>query len=113
MSQSTTLILLPQTAFTGTNNTITGTKFPAASYYLSKQNLQTVNWNVSTFTGIISVQGTLAETPTDSDWFTILNIVGSNTTQVSFSNVAGNFVWIRLIVTGFSTGTINYVKVSY
>jgi hypothetical protein len=113
MSQSTTLILLPQTAFNGTNNTITGSKFPAASYYLSKQNLQTVSWNVSTFTGTISVQGTLAEDPAVGDWFTVLNIVGSNTTQLTFSNVSGNFVWLRLIVTGFSTGTINYVKVSY
>jgi len=113
MSQSTTLILLPQTAFTGTNSTITGAKFPAASYYLSKQNLQTVNWSVSTFTGTISVQGTLAETPVDSDWFTVLNVVGSNTTQITFQNVTGNFVWMRLIVTGFSTGVINYVKLSY
>jgi hypothetical protein len=113
MSQSTTLILLPQTSFTGINSTITGVKFPAASYYLSKQNLQTINWNVSTFTGTARVQATLAEDPTTDDWFTVLNIVGNNTTQISFSNIPGNFVWIRVLLTSFSTGTINYIKVSY
>jgi len=113
MSQSTTLILLSQTAYTGTNNTVQSGNFPAASYYFSGQNLQTFTWSVTGFTGTASVQATLVENPGDSDWFTVLNIVGSNTTQMTYQNVSGNFVWFRVLVTNFNLGTINYIKVSY
>jgi hypothetical protein len=112
MSQSTTLILLSQTNFNGDNPTVQGSKFPAASYYFSGQNLQTFTWSVTGFTGTAAIQATLVETPTANDWFTILNITGDNLTQVTYQNVSGNFVWLRVSVT-FSLGTINYIKVSY
>jgi hypothetical protein len=123
MSQSTTLILIPQTAFNpGGNNvppntTVTGNTFPAASYYLSSQDLQTVTWAITNFKGTITIQASLADTPTtDNDWFTAMNVVYNDpagTTINSFNNVTGNYVWIRGVINNFTQGVVQHVKVSY
>ena len=123
MSQSTTLILLPQTAFNPggidvqPNTTVTGNAFPAASYYMSSQDLQTVTWSVTTFKGTITIQASLLDTPaTDNDWFTVLNVVYNDqagTTINSFNNIVGNYVWIRAVINNFTQGTLNHAKVSY
>ena len=118
MAQATTLQLLPQVSYNDTSvvgGMISGDKQPAASYYLGNKDLQTVTWNLTTFTGVIMIQASLAENPSDinDDWFTVANIVGSDTTQVSYQNINGNFVWIRANVTGFTRGVIQNVKVSY
>jgi hypothetical protein len=123
MSQSTTLILIPQTAFNpGGNNvppntTVTGNTFPAASYYLSSQDLQTVTWAITNFKGTITIQASLADTPTtNNDWFTAMNVVYNDpagTTINSFNNVTGNYVWIRGVINNFTQGVVQHVKVSY
>jgi hypothetical protein len=120
MSQATTLILLPQTTFVGVpvpNTTVTGNAFPAASYYLSSQDLQTVSWAVTSFKGIITIQSSLLDNPmSDNDWFTTFNVVYSDlagTTINSFHNITGNFLWIRAIINNFTAGTVEHVKVSY
>lgn len=47
MSQTTTLILLPETTYVNPGNsspyTVTGNSYPAAAYYLGNKDLQTVN----------------------------------------------------------------------
>lgn len=120
MSQSTTLILLPQTTYTigpPANTTVVGNTFPAATYYLSSQDLQTVTWAVSNFKGTITIQASLLDTPTtDNDWFTVLNIVYNDpagTTINSFNNVVGNFIRIRAVVNNFTQGIVEHIKVSY
>ena len=123
MSQSTTLILLPQTAYNPggidipPNTIVTGNAFPAASYYISSQDLQTVTWSISSFVATLVVQASLVDTPTtNNDWFTVMNVVYNDpagTTINSFNNVIGNYVWIRARITNFTQGTLNHVKVSY
>lgn len=119
MAQATTIILLPQTSHDAAGvvgGTITGQNQPAASYYFGNKDLQTLTWNLTSVTGLISIQASLAESPrteVDDDWFTIKTISGTNTTQTSFDNLNGNFVWLRAKVTGFNTGTIQHIKVSY
>jgi len=120
MSQSTTLILLPQTTFVGVpvpNTTVTGNAYPAASYYLSSQDLQTVTWATTSFKGTITIQASLTDTPViDDDWFTAFNVVYNDpagTTINAFHNIIGNFIWIRAIVNNFTAGTVEHVKVSY
>jgi hypothetical protein len=120
MSQSTTLILLPQTAYTAgppANTTVIGNACHGASYYLSSQDLQTVTWATTSFVGTITIQASLVETPTtDSDWFTAFNVVYNSqggTTINSFHNVTGNFIWIRAKINNFTLGTIEHIKVSY
>ena len=119
MSQNTSLILLPQAAFTpiNPNTTVSGNMFPAASYNVSGQNLQTVSWATTNFKGILTIQASLVDTPAlDKDWFTVLNVVYSDTlgtTINSFNNLTGNYVWLRAVIRNFSQGTVEHIKVSY
>jgi hypothetical protein len=118
MSQTTTLTLLPQTVAL-----VTGTKQPAASYYVSGKTLQTLTWKLTAFLGTVVVQATIADDPTDeSDWFAIYNLVctpgnGNGGTllepKVGFMNVNGNFSWVRARVISYTSGTVTYLKVCY
>ena len=63
---------------------------------------QVVNLGDSTddFNGTIKMQGSLATTPTEDDWFDISGTSytsDQSTTNVSF-NFTGNFVWVRAMV---------------
>lgn len=115
MAQSTTLILLSQTA--GSDQSIIGTKQPAASYYQGNKNLQTLTWDLTSFKGTIIFEASLADDPGSSDWFTIKVIsylVDPGLTERSYENITGNFVWMRVRVFPFYTGgVIQYIKVSY
>jgi len=65
-------------------------------------------------TGSIKMQGSLATTPTEDDWFDISgtsinqdNIDGS--TLAFHANFTGNFVWVRAKVSGMSAGSITKI----
>ena len=62
----------------------------------------------------IKMQGSLATTPTEDDWFDIsgtsidqTNIDGS--TLAFHANFTGNFVWVRAKVSGMSAGSITKI----
>ena len=129
MSQSTTLILLPQTTY-GANvansnpYTVTGNSQPAAAYYIANRDLQTVNINLASVTGNIVIEATLASSPGSGDWFKVLDIeanangaansaplLASNAS--AYTNIEGNFVYIRAKVVDFAAGIVNFVKLSY
>lgn len=112
MSQATTIILLSQTPF-GSGPIINGEKQPAASYYLGGADLQTVTWNLTSVTAEIKIQASLSENPTSNDWFTVQTVNANNLTEINFSNINGNFVWLRATVSGFTAGVIQSIKVSY
>ncbi len=128
MSQATTLILLPQTAYRNPGNgapyTVTGDSQPAAAYYLGNQDLQTVTYGLSNCTGNIVIEATLASTPSNSDWFRVYELeananaasnsapeIASNAT--AYTNIEGNFVYVRAKIEDFQGGVVNFVKVSY
>jgi len=128
MSQQVTLILLPQTAYINPGNgapyTVTGEEQPAAAYYLGNRDLQTVNISLTNCTGNIVLEATLASTPSDNDWFRVYELeanayapansapqIASNARM--YTNVEGNFVYMRAKVEGFSNGGVNYIKLSY
>jgi hypothetical protein len=128
MSQATTLILFPQTAYINPGNgapyTVTGNSQPAAAYYLGNQDLQTVTYGLSNCTGNIVIEATLASTPSNSDWFRVYELeananaasnsapeIASNAT--AYTNIEGNFVYIRAKIEDFQGGVVNFVKVSY
>ncbi len=122
MSQSTTLILLPQTTYDGggTANvyTVIGNAQPAAAYYLGNRDLQTINIKLSQVTGNIVIEASLATSPGDSDWFKVYELQANNTSNVNanastYSNLEGNFVYVRAKVEGFANGIVNFIKVSY
>lgn len=116
MAQATTLILMPQVSYNDqrvVGYTVNGERQQAASYYFGNKELQTLTWTLTAFTGLVSIQATLVEDPTEDDWFTAYTISGNNTTMTSYHNLLGNFVWLRAKVTGFQQGVIQSVKVSY
>lgn len=128
MSQTTTLILLSQTTYHNPGNgapyTVTGNSQPAAAYYLGNQDLQTVNISLTNCTGNIIIEASLATDPTSSDWFDVYELVANanaspnSAPQISsnarmYTNVEGNFVYLRAKVEDFQGGVVNYVKLTY
>lgn len=128
MSQTTTLILLPQTSYLNPGNgapyTVTGNSQPAAAYYLGNRDLQTVNINLTNCTGNITIEASLATTPTSTDWFKVYeleanaNAASNSAPQIAsnasvYTNVNGNFVYMRARVVDFQGGLVNFVKLSY
>jgi len=118
MSQSTTLILLPQTTYQNPGNgapyTVTGNSYPAAAYYIGGSDLQTVNLSATNCTGNIIIQATLETTPmSDSDWFSVYETDLANSNVSTYTNITGNFVSMRAVVNSFQQGIVNYVNLSY
>lgn len=113
MSQASVSILLTQTSYSGIS-TITGQAVPAASYYITSQNLQTLSWSVTNLIGTLTVQASLADTPTDNDWFDVYVLPNfNNISEINYYNLHGNFVWLRVNVSNLLQGVIQNFKVSY
>lgn len=128
MSQATTLILLSETSYVNPGNgapyTVTGNSQPAAAYYLGNRDLQTVNTKLSNCTGNIIIEASLATTPGANDWFKVYELeANANATSNSapqlasnasvYTNVQGNFVFMRAKVEDFAGGTVQFIKLSY
>ena len=128
MSQATTLILLPETSYQNPGNgapyTVTGNTNPAAAYYLGNKDLQTVAVKLTEVTGNIVIEASLATQPSTTDWFKVYELVANaNATPNSapqiasnssvYTNIEGNFVYMRAKIEDFSYGTVQYVKLSY
>lgn len=116
MAQTTSLNLLPTTAYPGPIGTavsITGDKQQAASYIVASSTLQTFTWAVTdTFLGTIAIQCTLVTDPTETDWFEVYEI-DTSTQYSGYHNINGNFVWARAVVTNWTAGTIYQVTINY
>lgn len=128
MSQSTTLILLPATTYLNPGNgapyTVTGNSQPAAAYYLGNRDLQTVAIKLTGVTGNITIDATLASAPVDSDWFKVYELEANASAPANtapqiasdasvYTNIEGNFVYIRARIVDFSAGVLQYTKLSY
>ena len=128
MSQATTLILLPETSYVNPGNgasyTVTGNSQPAAAYYLGNRDLQTVNTKLTNCTGNIVVEASLATTPGSTDCFQVYQLTANaNATPNSapqiasnasvYTNIEGNFVYLRAKIVDFAGGTVQFVKLSY
>ena len=128
MSQATTLILFPQTTYLNPGNgapyTVTSNSQPAAAYYLGNRDLQTVQYSLTNCTGNLVIEASLASTPTSTDWFRVYELeANANATAnsapqiasnaIAYTNIEGNFVYIRAKIEDFQGGVVNFVKVSY
>ena len=128
MSQATTLILLPEISYVNPGNgapyTVTGNSQPAAAYYLGNRDLQTVNVKLTNVTGNIVLEASLASTPTSTEWLRVYELeANANATANSapqlasnasiYTNIEGNFVYMRAKVEDFVGGTVQFVKLSY
>ncbi len=128
MSQVTILELLPQTTYdgggTGNIYTVTGNAQPAAAYYLGNQDLQTVNIKLTDCSANIVIEATLDSNSSNAQWFTVYELVananaasGSEPYDSSdasiYTNIEGNFVYMRAKIVDFAGGVVNFVKLSY
>lgn len=115
-SSTTTTLTYPNT---GTSTlTYFSDKLKGDGYYGSSDGLHTVMYSSNqSFVGTVTMQATLAVSPSDSDWFnvagttstyTVLNI--RNTSTVDSYNFIGNFVWVRgkVIINSGSVLAIRY-----
>ena len=95
-----------------TTETITGSNFRGDGYYGRADGLHTVMYDYNGLTGTITIEGTLATTPTDSDWFDVTSITASTETAIKYANFTGNFVYIRAKVV-YTDGTINSIRMNH
>ena len=84
-------------------------------YYSQPDGVHTVAYQVnSSLTGSIKMQGSLATTPTEDDFFDITGttFTADQSTLISTANFTGNFVWIRAKATSVTAGTISSVLIN-
>jgi len=88
------------------------TKSKGDGYYSQADGIHTVAYHVNaTLTGAIKMQGSLATTPTEDDWFDIAGttFTTDQSTTIFSANFTGNFVWVRGKATGVTAGTVSKI----
>ena len=88
-------------------------KVKADGYYGNADGLHTVAYITSSdFVGTITIQGTLATTPTDSDWFTVHEFTETSATKSVYANFTGNYTYIRAKLS-YTAGSITSVLLNH
>ena len=98
------------------NTGFVSAKFQGDGYYSHPDGVHTISYKVNaTLTGSIKMQGTLATTPTEDDWFDIsgTTFTTDQSTTISSANFTGNFVWVRAKATGITAGTITEILLNH
>tara|TARA_B110000858_G_C17580578_1_gene371055 strand:+ start:19 stop:597 length:579 start_codon:yes stop_codon:yes gene_type:complete len=98
--------------FTLDNTGFVTDKAKGDGYYSHPDGVHTVSYKVDgTLTGVIQMQGSLATTPTEDDWFDIpgTRFDLDQSTTISSSNFTGNFVWVRAKVTSVTAGSVTSI----
>ena len=98
-------------------------KHKGDGYYAQTDGVHTVAYHVSAgsatasnnFDGKIKMQGSLATTPTESDWFEIddTTFTADLSTKVSSYTFTGNFVWVRAKTYDQTNTTSSVTKILY
>jgi hypothetical protein len=107
-ADGSTIVTLDNTGFVSA-------KSQGDGYYSQPDGVHTVSYKVNTtLTGSIKMQGTLATTPTEDDWFDIAGttFTTDQSTTISSANFTGNYVWVRAKATGVTAGTISSVLIN-
>ncbi len=127
-----TVTILSTSGFSG-STTLTSEKVKGDAYFGQSDGLHTVVVNITGFTGIVKIQGSLETTPGDNDWFDIelgtddfvVDTSGLVTKQAAESlvyniaetsmksyNAVGNFVWLRANISNWQSGTISSIEMN-
>ena len=83
-------------------------------YYSQPDGVHTVAYQVSSdfnADATIKMQGTLATTPTEDDWFDVTGttFTADTSTVTSSANFTGNYVWVRSRPQSMTAGTVNSI----
>lgn len=114
--------LIPETIFgtasenyDGVSDSFVGIPQKASGYYRGRKSTQTVIATFSGFTGQVLIQGTLEDYPETDNWVDLRTLGETDSVPVdnTSTTIAGNFVWIRASVIGFTGGTINSINLTY
>ena len=92
-------------------------KVKGDGYYSQPDGVHTVAYKIDTSvnaSATIKMQGSLATTPTEDDFFDIsgTTFTADQSTLISTANFTGNFVWIRAKATSVTDGTISSILVN-
>jgi hypothetical protein len=87
----------------------TGDKIQADGYYGYADGLHTVAFYMTAYSGLISVQATLASTPVEVDWFDLFELNFTNSTETRGMTFTGNYVYLRAKASSRTAGTINKI----
>ena len=87
-------------------------------YYSQPDGVHTVAYQVANdfnANATIKMQGTLATTPTEDDWFDIANttFTADGSTVTSSYNFTGNYVWVRSKTQLLTAGTTNSILLNH
>ena len=99
--------------FTIDNTGFVSVKAKGDGYYSQIDGVHTVAYKIdATLTGTIKMQGTLASTPTEEDWFDISDatFTTDQSTTISSANFTGNFVYARAKATSVTAGSITSIQ---
>jgi len=124
MPATTSTTLLVTTAhgtsagnYDGSATAFNGDKVKGDGYYGFSDGVHTIQTRVTSLVGTVKIQGTLVKDPADTDFVDIASVVTSDgSTAISnsfFNNFTGNFVWIRIAVSGFTAGSINNIFMAH
>ena len=134
MAQSENILTTITHVGDSNTQTHTGDKFKGDGYYGRSDGLHTIQINLNDFIGTIAMEGTLASTPSEDDWFTIplgtgntsmdtTGLIGEATVSgithstgnstSSTKNFTGNYVWIRAKRTNWPAGSITNIKLNH
>lgn len=89
-------------------------KYKGDGYYSQPDGVHTVAYQVSAdfnANATIKMQGTLATTPAEDDWFDISDttFTADTSTVTSSANFTGNYVWVRSKIMSVTAGTVNSI----
>jgi hypothetical protein len=111
---SQSIVLLPQTSSVGD---FVSAPQKGDGYYNLGDGLHTAVLSFSDFVGTVSIQATLAISPTENDWFDVDSAVYTGTDSEKldssqFVNFQGNFVWVRAKGT-LIDGTVTQIRYNH
>jgi hypothetical protein len=115
---STVAVVYPNTATT--TQIYLSDKAKGDGYFGNSDGLHTVMYAAnSTFVGTVTMQATLATSPTNNDWFNVSGTTSTyrvldnrSTSTVDSYNFTGNFVWVRGYV-AIDAGSVFMVQLNH
>jgi hypothetical protein len=105
----------PQGRYDGSSQDWSSDPVQAADYYKGRSSAQTFLIEVTDFVGVIYLEATLDSNNTSAIWFKTYQYGDpvNPVTDHHYTTVPGNFVWMRVRVEGFDSGTIDKITITY
>jgi hypothetical protein len=111
-SNSETILTQQTHPADSSTQTVTGDKYKGDGYYGRSDGIHTIQYNYTDLIGTITIQGTLAVTPTNEDWFDVHTYTETSATDSKIVNFTGNYVWIRAKLE-YTQGTVHQVLLNH